>query len=1198
MPHLILALLGAPEVRYGPQTLTFATRKTLALLIYLAVEAGRHPREKLATLFWPESDTRRARGALRTTLAHLRQALDTATSPGSQAYLTVEADACGFIGQSEYELDLHILAAAATDEPSETLAAAAQRYRGDFLEGFTLPDAPAFDRWTALQRERWQHQASVVFDRLSRWQSERRDFAGGIATAVQWLGHDPLNEAAHRRLMQLHALAGNRAAALQAYQAGRDLLAAELGAEPSPETARLLKHIQNMKPERRPPAPGAGDGRVATDRSLRPSSLADPPFVGRNAEHRQLVSAYHAASQGQTQTVVIAGEAGIGKTRLAGEFLAWAAVEGADVVSGRAFEAGGRLPYQPWVEALRQRLDQENAPDDLLSDVWLVELSRLLPELRDRYPDLPAPPKDSEPAARTRLLEAVVQTGRALAARSPVVVFMDDIQWADAASLDVLRYGGRAWMDAHTPLLLLLSVRSEALATTPALNDWITGLERDVALTRLALGPISAAETQQLVAALHGSAGVGERGGSPHAPAWFAQWLFDETAGQPFYISEMIKTLVDRGLVHVHATETGVWTVQWPLETQPARPPPGLVPPGVRELILTRLRRLSADARALLTAAAILGRAGGFDLICQVAALPASLGLPALDELLTMRLLLETEDFAHPYMLAHDKIRDVVYTEAGAARRGLFHQRALAGLEAMAAPPAELAFHALAARLTEPAIRFSLAAGDAALAVFAVPDAIAHYEHARRQWSAGRDPHLEADALLSAESRQHLYLRLGRAYELSGDYEPAQTIYREMLAWAQASDLSDSACLALNRLGTLATHAYEFEAAADWLNQARAAAQTSGAGLLAETELSLAQLAYHTFDYPATRRHSQQSLALARELNNPELIAGSLNTLAYAEALLGQARACHAHMEEAKRIYAALGNRALEVDCLTIMAVVNLWQGHLATSLADARTAHAISQAIGNPWGQIHSSSVLAGGLLDQGDYGEALRVAEQGRQLAPGHDLVLVSLLNLLILGAVHRATLDMTAAQAVHLEAAKLIEATPSALLAEMAAAELCADFALAGAWPEAGRYAREALASRQYDAVPLLVSPHWLETEALLRCGEVDQAREDARRWGKLVGHLPRYRLAHLRSQAVLAGWEGDQKRAIALFEEAQALAEDIGLPGEQWPILAALAQLYPEAAQRQAAKDEAAQIITHLAAQIEADEVLAGFLRSAG
>jgi tetratricopeptide (TPR) repeat protein len=133
------------------------------------------------------------------------------------------------------------------------------------------------------------------------------------------------------------------------------------------------------------------------------------------------------------------------------------------------------------------------------------------------------------------------------------------------------------------------------------------------------------------------------------------------------------------------------------------------------------------------------------------------------------------------------------------------------------------------------------------------------------------------------------------------------------------------------------------------------------------------------------------------------------------------------------------------------------------------------------------------------------------------------------------------------------------------------------------------RQALALRKYNALPLVIAPLWLETEALLRGGDVTQAHEDCQRWGKLVSHIPRYRLSHLRSLAVLAGWDGDREQAIAYLEEAKALAEMMGLPGEQWPILAKLAQLYPEAEQQQVAKEQAAEIANRLAREI-GDEAL--------
>src|SRR5262249_1507336 len=135
------------------------------------------------------------------------------------------------------------------------------------------------------------------------------------------------------------------------------------------------------------------------------------------------------------------GEAGVGKTRLATEFLAWATAHGADVLVAPAFEMGGRVPYQPLVDALRPRLERENALGDLLSDVWLAELARLLPELVERFPDVQVPSGD-EAVARVRLFEAVARLGQALGAAPGRVValFVDDLHWADTATLDVLRY--------------------------------------------------------------------------------------------------------------------------------------------------------------------------------------------------------------------------------------------------------------------------------------------------------------------------------------------------------------------------------------------------------------------------------------------------------------------------------------------------------------------------------------------------------------------------------------------------------------------------------------------------------------------------------------------------------------------------------------------------------------------------------------
>src|SRR5260370_17063759 len=155
---------------------------------------------------------------------------------------------------------------------------------------------------------------------------------------------------------------------------------------------------------------------------------------------------------------------------------------------------GGRLPYQPLIEALRPRLEEENAPEDLLEDLWLAELSRLLPELRVRYPDLPAPTQD-ELTARIQLFEAVARLLDALAQRAPLVLLLDDLQWVDGASLDLLRYLGRSWARQGTRGLLLGTLRSDHLELNSQLSAQLTDLQRYLPVPPCPFPTLTRAET-------------------------------------------------------------------------------------------------------------------------------------------------------------------------------------------------------------------------------------------------------------------------------------------------------------------------------------------------------------------------------------------------------------------------------------------------------------------------------------------------------------------------------------------------------------------------------------------------------------------------------------------------------------------------------------------------------------------------------
>ena len=570
MGDVRFTLLGPPEVRHADQALLFSTRKELALLLYLAVEGRVHSRKNLSELFWPEGDAMHGRAALRISLLHLRHLLGDGAGVDHVSHLVIKRDTLGLDLTSAIELDLHTLdeawrlARASThtiltmpeDEHRsllDQLQRATSLARGEFLEGFSLRDAPAFDDWARFQREYWHVRINEVFDRLSQLQFEAGELVPALETVNRWLVLNPLHEEAYRRLMRLHFAAGDRAAALHAYDVCRTKLYTDMQTEPTQETVALASRMRAVTPPQRKVAP-------KTPGALSPASLNESPLLGRTTELSTLIKVYHSAQRGQTQVVFLEGEAGIGKTRLATEFLTWAEVEGADVLQGRAFESGGHLPYQPVIEALRPRIERENAPEDLLSDIWLAELTRLLPELCDRYPDLPAPLGDKS-VARNRLFEAVARLGQALAARTTLVLFIDDVQWANSASLDVLHYLARSWSESGTPVLLLLTLPMGSRGQLPEFDDWRAGMERALPLTRLQLSLLTTEDILRLLQALEREGQKDRRQAADLER--FGQWLFAETEGQPFYLMETIKVLIERGALASRLKEEGGWTLDF-----------------------------------------------------------------------------------------------------------------------------------------------------------------------------------------------------------------------------------------------------------------------------------------------------------------------------------------------------------------------------------------------------------------------------------------------------------------------------------------------------------------------------------------------------------------------------------------------------------------------------------------------------------
>jgi DNA-binding SARP family transcriptional activator len=1169
-------------------------------LIYLVLTPQQaHTREHLATLLWPDEPEAVAKKNLRQSLYRLRQLLGNHDSEnqtlrqaqGKQFFLATRIT-IQFNPADHYRLDTADFLSALNDEDLET---AVSLYQGDLLPGFNCQSQP-FDDWLRQERERYHQLAMNAFHQLTRDSLNQADFQRAQTFARRQLALEPWREEAHRQLMQALSALGERTAALAQYETCRAVLAEEFGAEPMAETAALAERIRADQIQRPLPQP-------LPNRSGRQRLTI--PFVGRQPEYETLVNAYWQMSHDGLQVVTVQGYAGMGKTRLTEQFVSWAATQGADVLVGRSYETSAGLSYQPLILLLRQRLERENAPEDLLSDLWLSQLTRLLPELRERYPDLPPPTKE-ENTARQHLFEAIARLGQALAALRPLVLLIDDWHWADSASLDMLQYATQRWAEEKVPILLLLTLRQEALTDSADLQSWLAQLKRSSSAQQLDLSALSPTETARLVETLFSpDAGNGD---GPSTLTQFSDWLFKETAGQPLFLTEALKILAEDGVIRSEqaplassgqAPSSGqvAWQLDWSrFDRQRAS---STLLKGMREIVQGWLARISAPAAELLRATAVLAQEASFDHLCLVTELDERQTVSALDELLKHQLLLETEErqawVPDPvYTFSHHKVSEVVYAEAGRARRRLLHRRAFEVLQP-SVPTSDLAHHALQAGLLTETIRYSLMAGNEAMNLFAHQVAIAHYQTVQQVVEQEAWP--EA---VSGADRQAFYSRLGRAYELTDAWPKAQKLYEIMIADAQKIGAAAMECQGLNHLATVHINGkLDHQQATAVLEKARTVAERHGDQRgLAETELNAARAAAFNDSPKRAITHGEIALSLARELGHPQLLASCLAMLSMINYQLRRWPMAEINATEARQIYAAADNQVLAADSQRLLGISQLYNGYPQKMVVGLQKTFEFYQQIENLWGEAETARMLAQGHIELGHYGRAIRLARQGVEQARKMDVDAMVYIALAAWATVHRTLMALDVAREALLEVLMVdSQQVLIGFIKDWVLSELCATHAIAGKWDQAASYAKQRLQSRKDKSLLSMGLTGWYETKALLQGGDEELARTEVACLGEIVGENKRYQLPLLRSRAVLARWDGDVGLAIDHLAGALALAREMGLPGEEWSILGELGELYGALGEEVKAREvygEAGVIIHRLADTIDDEGLREGFL----
>jgi DNA-binding SARP family transcriptional activator len=974
MGQLRLALLGPPRVEVDGAPLRVDTRKAVALLAYLACSDRRHARDEVAVLLWPDGDDAHARAALRRTLSALNQALGGEVRVGADR-TALELVAPGMDLDVRRFRELLRCGAEHGHEPeqacpacAEPLAEAVALHRGEFMAGFRLRDAPEFEDWQLSQADALRREHAGALQRLADAYALQGRWQAAVAVAERWLALDPLHEPAHRQLMRLYAWSGQRGAAMRQYRACVRVLDQELGVPPLEETTALYQAITegHVEPPPAPPGPPApaGRGAAATPPAAAPpgppaipeapAGPAPAPLVGRAAQLAALRDAWAGVERrGGGRLVALTGEAGIGKTRLAEELAAHVGAAGGLVLVCRCYE-GERLAYGPLADGLRAALARPpGSPGSRwtggLEPLWLAEAARLLPELAPLLP-APVPTAPAEgPGAQSRFLEGLCRTLlAAVDGPRPGLLVLDDLHWADEATLDAVGYLVRR-LD-RLPLLVLAAWRGEHVPRGHHLRRILAEAQRAGTASTPALGRLDRDAVDELVRAVAPARGA------------VAEELHQRSEGLPLLLVSYLAALDGTG-----------------------GPLPEL-PSGAREVLMAPLERVSETAWQLLTAAAVIGRSFDVDTVREASGRSDEEVIGALEELVRLGLIHEVPGPVTWYDFGHEQVRVLVYEQAGLARRRLLHRRvaqALAGHgrgQDTAVAAASVARHfQLAGRDAEAADWFARA-GERAAALYANREAVAHYQ---------------AALALGHHDAARLQVALGDLHTLLGDYGAALAAYEAAAARCEPGALA----AVEHKLGGLHNRRGDWEAADAHLAAALAAlpgdqgeagpdgaaATAARARLVADRSLvahrrghadqavrlaaealelaeraadpaALAQchnlvgvLATSAGDHQHAQDHLERSLALAENLPDPGGRVAALNNLALAHRAAGRLEPALRFTTAALELCAAQGDRHREAALHNNLADLYHAAGRPDEAMTHLKQAVAIFAEVGEP---------------------------------------------------------------------------------------------------------------------------------------------------------------------------------------------------------------------------------------------------------
>ena len=949
-------IIGPLEVLDEAGSIPVGGSKQRALLALLLL----HPNETLSRDWlidelWGERPPATAAKTLQVHISRLRRTLAGAWGNGTADGVLVTREHGYQLRLDPERLDAHRLARLVAEGRRElaegrpehavrALEEALSLWRGAPLGEFA--SEPFAQREIArLQDLRVAAQEQLVEARL-----ELGNHDEVVAQLETLIREHPYRERFRAQLMLALYRSDRQADALQAFQDARRTLVGDLGIEPGERLRELERAILAQDPRLLVTVTAS---QAPTER---PGTPAAGSFVGREAELATLVGALDDASAGCGRLVLIAGEPGIGKSRLAGELTARARARATPVLVGRCWEAGGAPAYWPWVQSLGTLIRETDAavlPAQL--GAGAADLATILPELRELYPDLPQPPALDSDGARFRLFAATSAFLQNATRARPLVLVLDDLHAADEPSLLLLRFLAREIGDSR--LLIVCAYRDVDPSLRDPLSAALAELIREQRTTQLALAGLTESDVAGYIELATGDTP------SPR----LAHAVHERTDGNPLFVTEVVRLLDGEGRIADSDAHLRI-------------------PAGVRAAINQRVGRLSSECTTLLVVASVIGREFGLAALGRLSGLAPDGVLEVLDEAMRERVVSDVPESPSRLRFAHALIRDTIYGELATARRLRMHRAVADALQAtyrddLEPHLAEIAHHfakAAPAGEHEPAMHYARRAGERAMRLLAFEEAVRLYRMAIAALDASEAP--------DERTRCELLLALGEAQARSGEMVPA------MDTLARAADLAKR----LELPGLLAAAAIGYGGRFVWVRSGRDSRivpllQDALAALPDEDSVPrvklLARLAGAIRDRPAAGSAasiSREAVEMARRLGDAGTLAYALDGLYAGIVYPQQATEWRAMADELVEAAEAAGDKERAWAGHQHRLGPLMLAGEVASVDAELRTMERLVEELRQPaqvWAHLLSHTMR---LLFAGRFEEAEAAIERGREL--GH--------------------------------------------------------------------------------------------------------------------------------------------------------------------------------------------------------------------